>query len=82
MKSVFEGNDIFRVGGDEFVVIMVDAEEEKIVKSIGKLHEEAKKNNVSFASGYALTDHDQDIEKALKEADFNMYKDKRKFYNQ
>ena len=82
LKSVFEGNDIFRVGGDEFVVIMVDAEEEKILKSIGKLHEEAKKNNVSFASGYALTDHDQDIEKALKEADFNMYKDKRKFYNQ
>ncbi|MBO6284785.1 MAG: GGDEF domain-containing protein, partial [Bacilli bacterium] len=82
LTSVFTGNDIFRVGGDEFVVIIIGAEEEKIVESLDKLREEAKKNDVSFAAGYALSDNDSNIEKALKEADFNMYKDKRKFYNQ
>ena len=82
LKCVFKGNDIFRVGGDEFVVIIMGAEEERIVESLNRLHEEAEKNNVSFACGYALSDNNKDIEKALKEADFNMYKDKRKFYNQ
>lgn len=82
LTSVFTGNDIFRVGGDEFVVIIIGAEKEKIVESLDKLREEAKKNDVSFAAGYALSDNDHNIEKALKEADFNMYKDKRKFYNQ
>lgn len=82
LKHVFEGNDIFRVGGDEFVVILAGAEEKKIIESLDKLHEESEKNDVSFAAGYALSFNDCNIEKALKEADFNMYKDKRKFYNQ
>ena len=82
LKDVFKGSDIFRVGGDEFVVILMGAEEKKIIESLDQLREEAKKNNVSFAAGYALSQNDHNIEKALKEADFNMYKDKRKFYNQ
>ena len=82
LNAVFAGNDIFRVGGDEFVVILIGAEEKRIIESLERLHKEAEKNNVSFAAGYAMSDNDQDIEKALKEADFNMYKDKRKFYNQ
>ena len=82
LKHVFLGNDIFRVGGDEFVVILIGAEEKEIIESLDKLREEAAKNNVSFAAGYAVCDNDHNIEKALKEADFNMYQDKRKFYNQ
>ena len=78
--SIFPDEDIFRVGGDEFVVILRNVEEKQIIHYIDKLHQKAKKNDVSFAAGYAMTNHSKDIEKILKEADVNMYNDKRKFY--
>ena len=80
--SVFHDDDIFRVGGDEFVVIKRNVEESKIIELINKLHKKAKKNDVSFAVGYAMSNSSKDIEKILKEADVNMYNDKRKFYKQ
>ncbi len=82
LNDVFEGNAIFRVGGDEFVVILKAVDEEKIRKYIDDLHVLAKQRDVSFAAGYAITDNHKEIEKALNEADFQMYKDKRKFYGQ
>ena len=78
--GVFPENDIFRVGGDEFVTILRDITEEKIKEYIEKLHKRARKNDVSFAVGYAMTDSSKDIERILREADANMYEDKRKFY--
>lgn len=78
--SVFHNNDIYRVGGDEFVIILRNVEEERIIKYIDDIHRKAKKNNVSFAIGYAMTNSSKEIEKILTEADVNMYEDKRKFY--
>ena len=80
LLSVFTDSDIFRVGGDEFVVILKDVEDKQINDYIVKLHKKAKKNDVSFAVGYAVTNKNSEIEKILKEADTNMYEDKRKFY--
>ena len=73
---------IFRVGGDEFVVIYRNIDRDQIKDNISKIHKKAEENNVSFAIGYALTNKSKDIEKILKEADVNMYNDKRKFYRQ
>lgn len=81
LNATFDGNDIFRVGGDEFVVILKEASEEKIIALLDTLQEKADENKVSFAAGYAVADDHKDIEKALNEADFYMYKDKRKFYS-
>ena len=78
--SVFHNNDIYRVGGDEFVVILRSVEEEQINKYIKDIHRKAKQNDVSFAIGYAMSNSSKDIEEILKEADVNMYNDKRKFY--
>ena len=80
LLSVFTENDIFRVGGDEFVVIMKETDKKQIEDCIIKLHKKARKNDVSFAVGYAMTNKAKDIEKILKEADAKMYEDKRKFY--
>ena len=78
--SVFTENEIYRVGGDEFVVIMRDIKEEQVKQYIEKLRHKAMKNDVSIAVGYSMTNKSKDIEKLLKEADMNMYNDKRKFY--
>lgn len=81
LKAAFPGKDIFRVGGDEFVVITKGVDEEQINKLICTLHKKADAHKVSFAAGYAMTNNPKEIEKILKIADFNMYNDKRKFYN-
>ena len=81
LKAVFKGKEIFRVGGDEFVVILRNADEKQINKYIDDIHQKSEKHNVSFAVGYATTNSSREIEKILKEADANMYNDKRKFYN-
>lgn len=78
--SVFTEDEIFRVGGDEFVVILRNVDEKQVKEFINKLHNKARKNEVSLAVGYAMTNKSQDIEKLLKEADEKMYEDKRKFY--
>ncbi len=78
--GVFPENEIFRVGGDEFVTILRGAKEQEVIDYIKLLKQRAKKNDVSFAIGYALTDKSQDMERLLREADAKMYEDKRKFY--
>ena len=78
--GVFPENEIFRVGGDEFVTILKGAKESEVVNYIKLLKQRARKNNVSFAIGYAMTDKSDDMERILREADANMYEDKRKFY--
>lgn len=80
LKETFDLENIFRVGGDEFVIILRNVAESKIKEGIERLHQNAKENDVSFAAGYAMTNCSKDIEKILIEADFNMYNDKRKFY--
>ena len=80
LKTVFKGNDIFRAGGDEFVVILKNVNEEQIHQSLEKLDKISAKNNVSFAVGYSMTNDSKDIEKILKEADYNMYENKKKYY--
>ena len=79
---VYPENDIFRVGGDEFVIILRNVEEKQIIDSIEKLQKKANRNDVSFAIGYSMTKNSKDIEKLLKDADSKMYEDKRKFYRQ
>jgi len=80
LLSTFTESEIFRVGGDEFVVILKDVDEKQTRDYIHKLHKKAHKNDVSFAVGYAMTNNSREIEKIMKEADSNMYEDKRKFY--
>ena len=78
--GVFPENEIFRVGGDEFVTILRGVKEQEVINYIKLLKQRAKKNDVSFAIGYAMTDKADDMERILREADANMYEDKRKFY--
>ena len=78
---MFKDAHIFRAGGDEFVVIIRNIKEKEVLELLNKLKETALKNNVSFAYGYSMTNNPKDVEKILKEADSNMYNNKRNYYN-
>ena len=80
LKSVFDTIPIFRSGGDEFIIILDDISEEEIIHYIERIKEESMKNDISFAVGYSLKKSRKDVLKALKDADENMYIDKREYY--
>jgi diguanylate cyclase (GGDEF)-like protein len=80
LKSVFDTIPIFRSGGDEFIIILDDISEEEIIHYIERIKEESMKNDISFAVGYSLKKSRKDVLKALKDADENMYIDKREHY--
>lgn len=83
-SNVFNPNSIFRIGGDEFVIILYDAQYEKRTELFKKLKLSISTNSksptqrVSFAAGMAEYNNetDESINDVLKRADTLMYKDK------
>ena len=82
MKQTFEGCDIYRVGGDEFLVIVEDKTEDEFNRMIDKVRAESTRSKtVRFAIGTCYEDASFDIRKAMHLADVKMYEDKEQFYN-
>ncbi len=80
IKSICNESDFgFRVGGDEFVMIMRNADEKDLVKKVQAWEHYVRKysqDDVSVALGYAHG-RGQDVEKIIGEADKLMYENKR-----
>ena len=83
LQNVFIGSDVFRAGGDEFVVLVNDVSREKfssLISELGRLVE-LKENGISFAYGSYYLEDSRNIRLALQEADKDMYNNKQQFYN-
>jgi len=81
LRDYFGNGEIYRAGGDEFLVIIIDQPKEVIEESIKKLRENSMiPGNVSFAIGYYYDDNGGDIRTAMHEADVRMYEDKKQYY--
>ena len=81
LSKVFYQEDIFRTGGDEFVVISADIKKEVFERKLARLRRDADKNvDVSFSMGSYWSDGSVPAHKAFRIADDNMYKDKKEFY--
>lgn len=81
LREVFRRCDIYRAGGDEFMIIVPDTSE----KELADLCTELKGNGLGFgescfAAGTCYVSDSQDIRKAMHTADERMYADKASFY--
>jgi diguanylate cyclase (GGDEF)-like protein len=78
--EVFKHSMVFRVGGDEFVILVrgADYEDREALKE--KLNDSADYGNVAVACGMAVYDPetDRDMRGVFKRADAMMYENKRK----
>lgn len=85
LKITEENKKAYRIGGDEFVMIVEDATEEIIQTILNKWSKEIKKKNeisnikISVSVGYAL-ENGTEMEEIIKKADENMYLEKKKYY--
>jgi len=81
LQSTFIGAEIFRAGGDEFLILSRDTSEAELQEKIAEIKKKAELfEHVSFAAGCCLLQPGMDLRDALSEADAQMYRDKGNFY--
>ena len=81
LSEVFYDAEVYRVGGDEFMVIACKMDPETVEKRVAELLEKANAtDNVRFAVGVSYSKDEPDILRAMRAADRRMYEDKNHYY--
>lgn len=81
LQKVFYQDDLYRTGGDEFVVITTGIDRETFESKVQRLQHIVQKNTeVSFAIGRFWSDGSDDMTTAFRCADEKMYEDKKAYY--
>ena len=81
IRQVFKKDEIYRAGGDEFVVISEKCEESDFNRKVLELKEKTRDGSaVCLAVGSHWNMYGEDIQKTMHLADEEMYKEKDKFY--
>ena len=81
--NLFKPDELFRIGGDEFVIITYDLTETDFYEKFNLLRNIfCKKTNLPFsiATGSCWGKSPSDLNSLLQQADSAMYTDKKKFY--
>ena len=80
LKSVFDQTDIYRAGGDEFLII-TDMERYTFYAAFEKLRSLSRvEGEPSFALGAHYDGTEMNIKKTMRIADSNMYENKAEYY--
>ena len=83
LSDVFYDGEVYRVGGDEFMVIACNMDPDTVNKRVKDLVDKANKSeSVRFAVGVSLSEDEPDILKAMRVADKRMYDDKKRYYEE
>ncbi|MBQ5317136.1 MAG: sensor domain-containing diguanylate cyclase [Oscillospiraceae bacterium] len=81
LKEVFGGCDIYRAGGDEFMIIAENIPESELQARVEKLRKESEDPaGTSFALGLYYDANGGDIREAMRLSDERMYEDKERYY--
>ncbi len=79
LQYVFPEEDVYRAGGDEFIVLVSSISEDELNTRIAKIRTMAKlSENVYFSIGVCCGE--PDVRRAMHIADERMYVDKKSFY--
>lgn len=90
-RSVGSSGTLFRWGGDEFVILVRNANRQKLEDYVSRIHKEVDEHNrlenplsIHFACGYAVSDDFPTLSKRelLDKADELMYEDKKRWHEE
>lgn len=70
----------YRIGGDEFVVIVPDISKTEFEQNMQKMRDVMQKNEVSVSIGSVYGEKEENLEQMLKEADQKMYVEKKQYH--
>lgn len=74
--------DAYRVGGDEFVAILLDVSREEFARKTEQLRRQMQENSVDASIGGVWQASTENLEDLLRLADENMYREKKRYYSQ
>lgn len=81
LLSAFRKDDIYRISGDEFVVVLRGVPKSVFEDKTQRLKDMLEKQDVPMASvGFVLGNESDDIKKLVNEAENLMYEEKKKFH--
>ena len=83
ISQVFSDCEVYRAGGDEFMLIATEISEDAIKARLQQLRMKADAfSDVHFAVGYCFAEKNSDILTAMRIADERMYIDKKAYYEE
>ncbi|MBP0960952.1 MAG: diguanylate cyclase [Oscillospiraceae bacterium] len=80
LKVEFGGDNIYRIGGDEFVLFKPDKTEKDLEEGLAGFKEALSRNNYHAAVGICTYESGLDMDKLIKSAESKMYEAKRRYY--
>ena len=80
LKEVFFGHNIYRMGGDEFLVFADKTSQEKIKQKIETFVEQLKPMGYNVAIGTSYRSQNTNCEEMVREAEIRMYEAKAQYY--
>ena len=80
LRKQFRVDDLYRIGGDEFLIICNGIEENEFYNRIEKLRCDMKENNALMALGCLWKKKADDIDMLIAKADELMYEEKQNYY--
>ena len=80
LKVEFGGDNIYRIGGDEFVLFRAGKTEKDLEEGLERFKEALARNNYHAAVGVCTYESGLDMDKLIKSAESNMYEAKRRYY--
>ena len=81
-EAVTQKNQVYRIGGDEFVILFFENDEEMIINIQELIKENVSKKGYSISIGYAMVNENRNPDEAIRESDRLMYEDKSRFYSE
>lgn len=83
LQEVFRRDDLYRIGGDEFLVLAEGISRELFDERLARLHAVERGNpDVSLSMGSFWSDGSVGVDEAYQHADENMYAAKQAFYTE
>lgn len=82
IKKYVRENEVYRKGGDEFVVVCENISQELFYNKMKAIEWEISSNGYSVSLGYVYREKSNDLSAMIDEADNLMYKEKNKYYKQ
>ena len=81
LQNIFADYDIYRVGGDEFMIIADGLNKKELDKKVKTIKAKASEiDGLCFAIGSHVAQEGEDIRMVMRSADEKMYEDKKAFY--
>ena len=79
-KAAKQGQRVYRIGGDEYVILCIGSSETDVQSLIERIRQEIAKTAYTCSVGYAMKSDATTIDKLFQRADTNLYEEKKQFY--